>query len=233
MNQLRQSDYERAVARIKELICAGSIKPGQQISERSLALELGLGRTPVRQALKDFARDGLLEILPMRGTFLRRPTLDDVREIYEVRLAVEGMAAFLVAQRGAPNELRKYRKKFNDFLTRDDPKRLAAMDRVGWQFHEAIIAATGNARMMKTYKMLRLPIVALRFGHPVGAEQSLKSLREHLSILDAIESGDGALAQSRIMKHLAGVLEARTRLTQAPIYDESTAFSAGMMDMKA
>ncbi|MCL4767874.1 MAG: GntR family transcriptional regulator [Hyphomicrobiaceae bacterium] len=218
MHQSEQSDREQAYARIKRLIAAGAILPDEAISERSLAVQLGLGRTPVREALKAFARDGLLEVVPMRGTFLRSPSIDDVREIYEVRLAVEGMAAYLVAQRGVTPELSAFRKRLSSFRGRRNVGSIAAMHRVGWDFHEAIVRATGNRRMLQTYETLRLPIMALRSGRPVGSDQATKSLHEHLAILDAIESGDEALAQTRIMDHLASVLEARTRVPRVPIY---------------
>jgi DNA-binding GntR family transcriptional regulator len=86
------------------------------------------------------------------------------------------------------------------------------MHRVGWDFHSAVVAATGNRRMVQTYDALRLPIMAAREGRPVGADQARRSLIEHLAILDAIEKGDAPLAQARIGKHLAGVLEARAWL---------------------
>jgi len=229
MNQSDQSDRERAYTRIKGLIASGVIPSDEAISERSLAIQLGLGRTPVREALKAFARDGLLEVVPMRGTFLRRPTIDEVREIYEIRLAIEGMAACLVAQRGVTPDLAAFRKQLSSFRGRRDPDSIEILHRTGWDFHEAIVRATGNQRMLQTYETLRLPIMALRSGRPVGAERAMKSLREHLAILDAIENRDEALAQSRMMKHLAGVLEARTRVPRVPIYPPKAASSVKTM----
>ena len=140
-----------------------------------------------------------------------------MREIYEVRLAIESMAASMVAQRGAPPELLGFRKRLTGYLGRSDARSVAAMHRVGWDFHSAIVAATGNRRMVQTYDALRLPIMAARTGRPVGAERARRSLTEHLAILDAIENGDAALAQTRIGGHLAGVLEARARLDAATL----------------
>lgn len=212
MNQPSGSDRDEAYLRIRRLIADGDIAPDAPISERSMAEQLGFGRTPVREALKNLAREGLLDVVPMRGTFLRQPSLDEVREIYEVRLAIECMAASLVAQRGAPAELLGFRKRLTGFLGKSDARSNAAMHKAGWDFHSAIVAATGNRRMVQTYDALRLPIMAARQGRPVGADQARRSLIEHLAILDAIEKGDAGLAQTRVGKHLAGVLEARARL---------------------
>ena len=212
MNQSNSSDRDAAYVRIRRLIADGDIDPAAPISERSMAEFLGFGRTPVREALKSLAREGVLDVVPMRGTFLRQPSLDEVREIYEVRLAIECMAASLVAQRGAPAELLRFRHRLKGFLGRSDARSIAAMHRVGWDFHSEIVAATGNRRMVQTYDALRLPIMAAREGRPVGADQARSSLIEHLAILDAIEAGDAPLAQARIGRHLASVLEARAWL---------------------
>lgn len=219
MNQTDGNDRDEAYARIRRLIADGDIDPGAPISERSMAEMLGFGRTPVREALKSLAREGVLDVVPTRGTFIRQPSLDEVREIYEVRLAIESMAASLVAQRGAPPELLRFRKHLTGFLGRSDARSIAAMHRLGWDFHSAIVAATGNRRMVQTYDALRLPIMAARAGRPVGADQARRSLVEHLAILDAIESRDAPLAQARIGGHLAGVLSARARLDLASVAD--------------
>ncbi len=218
MDQPDQSDRERTYARIKGLISAGTIQSDETISERSLAVQLGFGRSPVREAIKAFARDGLLDVVPTRGTFLRRPTIDEVRKIYEVRVALEGMAACLVAQRGVTPELAAFRKQLSAYRGRRDADSIEALHRAGWDFHEAIVRATGNRRMLQTYETIRLPIMALRSGRPVGAETAMRSLREHLAILDTIGNGDVARAQSRMMDHLAGVLDARTRVPRVPIH---------------
>lgn len=212
MNQSNINHSVEAYARIRRLIVEGGIAPDAPISERSMAELLGFGRTPVREALKSLAREGVLDIIPMRGTFLRQPSLDELREIYEVRLAIECMAASLVAQRGAPAELLGFRKKLTGYLGKSDAQSNAAMHRVGWDFHSAIVASTGNRCMVQTYDTLRLPIMAAREGRPVSADRARRSLIEHLAILDAIEKGDAPLAQALVGKHLASVLEARAWL---------------------
>jgi len=222
MSQIDGSDRDEAYARIRRLIADGAINPAAPISERSMADRLGFGRTPVREALKSLAREGVLDVVPMRGTFLRQPSLDEVREIYEVRLAIESMAASLVAQRGAPPELLGFRKRLAGYLGQSDARSIAAMHRLGWDFHSAIVAATGNKRMLQTYDALRLPIMAAREGRPLGAGQARRSLIEHLAILDAIENGDAPLAQMRIVEHLAGVLEARARLDLSAVAGAAT-----------
>ncbi|MFX6230515.1 GntR family transcriptional regulator, partial [Acinetobacter baumannii] len=85
---------------IRDLVVSGEVAADVALSERTLAETLGLGRTPVREALTALAKDGLLTIHPMRGTFVRQLSFDDLREIHEMRLGLEGLAAFLAASRG-------------------------------------------------------------------------------------------------------------------------------------
>jgi len=85
---------DKAYARIRDLVISASSRPMSRCRNAAVG-RLALGRTPVREALKALANDGLLTIHPMRGTFVRQLSFDDLREIHELRLALEGMAAYL------------------------------------------------------------------------------------------------------------------------------------------
>jgi DNA-binding GntR family transcriptional regulator len=98
----RDTTYEA----IKNLLLSGELGPGEALSERALSEQFGVSRTPVREAICMLANDGLLEIVPMRGTFVKQLSVDDLRGIHELRLALEGMAASLAAQRDATPALR-------------------------------------------------------------------------------------------------------------------------------
>src|SRR6266700_7038399 len=98
-------DRDRAYTLLRDLVISGSFAPDEPLSERSLSNRLAFGRTPVREALMALAKDGLLTIHPMRGTFVRQLSFDDLREIHEIRLALEGMAAYLAAVRGPTEAL--------------------------------------------------------------------------------------------------------------------------------
>ena len=160
------NERESAYARIKVMIAGGEITPEVPISERSLSQRLGIGRTPVREAIKSLAEARIFDVVPMRGTFLRQPSIDEVREIYEIRLAIEGMAALLAAQRWPSPRLLAIRNTLSSFTGRSDPAALRAMDRAGWDFHDAVVAAAGNRRMAEIYETLRLPDHGLALKPP-------------------------------------------------------------------
>jgi DNA-binding GntR family transcriptional regulator len=100
MAEVFRFERERAYRGIVDFLLSGLAHPGGPLSERKLSDSLAIGRTPVREALRDLARDGLLDVSPARGTYLRTFTAEDVREIYEARQGLEGLAAELAATRG-------------------------------------------------------------------------------------------------------------------------------------
>lgn len=204
MAVVSQLERERAYDSLIRLILGGSFGPGEPISERSLSEKLGIGRTPVREALRDLERSGLVEVLPARGTFVRRPSLADLKEIYEIRYALEGMAAYTAAKRGATPELLAYRKKFKDLVKNPEGASAAEIDELGTTFHQKVVEATGNRMLMKVFKQFRLPFLLegglLKSTRVVVVKQLVS---EHLGILDAIERGKASEAQRLMCAHLA------------------------------
>lgn len=100
-----------AYSRLRQMIIDKELQPGEVLSERGISLQFGVGRMLVREAIRMLAQEGLLEVSPMRGTFVRQLSLTDLQEIHEVRLALEGMAASLAAQKGNPDNLMAIAKK--------------------------------------------------------------------------------------------------------------------------
>ena len=204
MAVVSQLERERAYDSLIRLILGGSFGPGEPVSERSLSEKLGIGRTPIREALRDLERSGLVEVLPARGTFVRRPSLADMREIYEIRYALEGMAAFRAAKRGATPELLAYRKKFKDLAKNPEGASAAEIDELGTTFHQKIVEATGNRTLMKVFKQFRLPFLlegGLIKSTRVAVVKQL--VDEHLAILEEIATGDAAEAQKQMCAQLA------------------------------
>lgn len=212
MNQQPTLDRDQAYARIRDLIVSGALDNDQPLSERGLAENLGLGRTPVREALKTLARDGLLQIVPMRGTFVRQLSLADLREIYQIRLALEGMAASLAAEHGPTDALRACAARLRALKRAAQPD-VDRAQQAGWTFHDEIFRAAGNRRLAAIYETLRvqngLALQKIRRYEPDRARQAVA---EHLEIFEAIEARNPAEAQRRMWAHLAQALEARLRI---------------------
>ena len=213
MSVTLQLEHDRAYRGLLDLILDGGVDPDTPLSERKLADSLEIGRTPVREALRDLARDGIVEVRPARGTFVHHLSIEDVQEIYEVRHSLEGMAAFLAAERGPTPELRAYGPKFRGMI--DDPQAHdpAETYETGEGFHLAIFHSTRNRQLLKIYELLRLRFrLALHLPRYFDHDRVRESVNEHLAILEAIERADGQAAQRLICDHLSKGLEVRTRI---------------------
>ncbi len=206
-------ERERAYQGLVEFIMSGATDPNEPLSERKLADSLEIGRTPVREAMRDLVRDGLLEVSPARGTYVRSFTADEVRELYEVRQGLEGLAAELAAQRGATPELKAYGPLFRHTLEHPDDHDPAEVYDTGARFHLALCHAAGNRQLLNIYQPLRLRFqLALALPRYFDHARVRESVAEHLGILEAIEAGDGTTARRLICEHLIRGVEVRTRI---------------------
>jgi DNA-binding GntR family transcriptional regulator len=168
---------------------------------------------PVREALRKLENDGLLEIIPFRGAFVRHLSLVEVRDVYEARQAVEGMAAFLAAKRGVTAKLRDFRIRLEASLKHSKSADLRKVQRDGAAFHTAIVEASANARLLTIVTSLRSEIaLTLRMALEHEPKRISDTVAEHLRILDAIESGDAAESRDRMVAHLAAGLDSRMRI---------------------
>jgi len=213
MSDSLQLERDRAYKGLLYMILGGGVDPDTPLSERKLAETLAIGRTPVREALRDLARDGVVEVRPARGTFVRQLSTRDVEEIYQVRQSLEGLAARLAAERGATPELSAYGRRFREMAADPDGFGVGEIQQLGADFHLEVFHAADNRQLLDIYQPIRL-----RFSAAMGLpryydEDWVKvAITEHLGILDAIEAGDGDAAERRIRDHLGNGLELRVRI---------------------
>ncbi len=198
---MAQTATERAYRTIREKIIRLEYAPGELLVESGLAEELGTGRTPVREALKMLACENLVVIIPQRGIYVADISLTDLQEIAELRLAVEGLAAQLAAQRITPQQLERLRSLTHQLAhtAPDDVEKLMEIDR---QFHLTVAEAAGNKHLADVIvslydKSLRLWRLALT---RVGALAS--SIERHEELLDALEYGNAAKASEIMQEHV-------------------------------
>jgi len=212
MNEAPKRESESAYEKLVELLLDGTITENQALSERNLSERLGFGRTPIREAVRDLVREGVLESHPTRGTLLRPLTLSDLHDLYELRFAIEGMAASLAAQRGPVEELAPFEEAFERTLEHSDFDVLRVHDH-GVEFHKEVMRLSGNKRLIEMYAPFRL-----RFRIPFGIvrnrtpERVRASVREHLGILQALMQRDADLARQLMCDHLKVGLEFRTEM---------------------
>ncbi len=191
----------------------GELETNTALSERKLADTLMMGRTPIREALRNLVREEVLEVIPARGTFVRKLTQTDIREIYEIRTAIEGMAARLAAKHGDLSELNDICRKFEEIIIEPKKHHVREIYDLGANFHLAVFRAAQNNNLYRIYQPLRLRF-RIAFGLPsrYDHERVYTSTREHLEIFSAIAARDGDKAHDLIVKHLEKGLDARVRI---------------------
>jgi DNA-binding GntR family transcriptional regulator len=190
-----RSKKERIYAALRQDILALALRPGAVLVETALGRRFGASKTPVREALALLQQDGLLEAMPRRGYLVTAVSLDDVHELFELRIALESAAADLAAQRITPEEIEYLESLIlpSDAVGARRGLR-PTLDR-NRAFHVAIARASRNERLARLVgrtidEMTRLVVM----GHQIG---------EHRQIVAALRTGDPQRARAAVIDHIA------------------------------
>jgi DNA-binding GntR family transcriptional regulator len=206
-------DSEVAYEKIVELLLNEGIPENFPLSERNLSKSLGLGRTPIREAVRDLVREGVLESHAIRGTLVRPLSIPDLQDLYEIRLAIEGLAVSLVVERGAVEELEPYAIAFDRVLEGKGKFDAAKVHALGISFHEEIIRLSGNQRLIEFYRPFRLRFrIPLAMVHHRTPDRVRKAVAEHKALVVALMKRDGAEAAKLMRDHLRRGLDFRIGL---------------------
>ncbi len=188
--------------RIKQDIVSGQLQPGEPLSEEDLAQRLQASRTPVREALRRLNHEGLVRIVPNKGAFVRVLTVRDIREIYELREALESFAAGQAAMRMSPEQVSAISQLAESLKRRK--KHLGYRDlRDSWEtLRQAITGAADNERLNAILRMINEQVETARHysSAPPGRIEEL--LSDFLSVVHALEGRDKAKAAKALQLHL-------------------------------
>jgi len=195
------TDADKAYRQIKEKIITVELPPGSVIREADLMAELGLGRTPIREALKKIQAENLVTVVPRRGMFVAGITITDLQQIYEVRVELEGLCARLAVERITPEQRAAMRRLVAEMQVADpaDKQHLITLDR---RFHHLLAEAAGNRFLRSEFE--RFYNLSLRIWHLAlnRVQSSDLDLSAHAEILSAIEAGDAERAMRRMQEHI-------------------------------
>lgn len=195
---------DRAYYRIRELIVSLALPPGSILNERELMQELGLGRTPVREALRTLAREQLVEVYPRRGIFVSSVDVRDLAGLSEVRLALETAGARLAAERATLEDRERCNELLADLERAVDEHDERALIELDQRIHRHVYTCTHNAflaRTLEEYYVLTLRIWFLALDRVARLEDAV---REHRELLGAIRDGDQGRAEEVMRRHVLG-----------------------------
>lgn len=195
------TDAEKAYNAIKDQIIQLQLEPGSVITETQLMDHLGIGRTPIREALKRLQAENLVVLSPRRGMFISDIAITDLIQLYEMRLELEPLCARLAAQRIKPDQLVQLRALADEFKQHipTEKKQLITLD---CRFHSLLAEASQNKFLKNELEHLHnlsMRIWNLALDSAASEEVNVEA---HLDILSAIEAGDPRLAEETMLQHI-------------------------------
>jgi DNA-binding GntR family transcriptional regulator len=208
---------DQTVARIRRSIMEGDLEPGARLQEVELAAQLGVSRTPVREALRTLSSQGLVEILPNRGARVARWSFKDLEEIYELRIMLEGRAAEHAASRMGPadtDRLTELCGQMEACARRGGMHDLLALSDLNARFHRSVIDAADSPRLATMLDaVVQVPLVMRTFVRytPEALARSMGHHRELTAAINArVPEWAGSVMRSHIMAARAVLIEADT-----------------------
>lgn len=201
----RYNLHDALVAGIREMVVAGALRPGDKVPEQELCQRFGVSRTPLREALKVLAAEGVLQLLPRRGAIVARVSPEEIDELFPVMGALEALAGELVCQRASDAEIGQLRAIHDRMMAAyeagDEPTYLEA----NRAFHETLVACAGNATLQTTYIQILLRTRSFRFVARKSAETWRAAVSDHRQIMEALIARNGRRLSRLLRRHVMGV----------------------------
>ena len=195
---LREMVYEE----LKLQILTGSIVPGTRMMEVELAEEMGVSRTPIREAIRKLEKEGLVTIEPRRGAYASRISTEDMVEILEVRQDLEGLAAFFAASRMSDDNLEKLRTVSNQYNKAVEEGNMNDMIRYDTMFHRLIVDSCSNKILVHMVEQLQEMVLRFRYIYYDNFKRAEHMPEEHRAILEAIAEHDADKAREAADVHI-------------------------------
>lgn len=195
-----------ALTRLRDEIIQGKMRPNERLIAADLAERLNTSRTPIREALQLLEAEQLV-VAAKRGYVVREHTKEEIVEIYEVRAALEGMAARLAAQKtgtSAYKDIEAIGAHRDSLVTSNDRKRIVDLND---EFHSAIFAASGNSRLDRINRSNSQHFFNYRIAELYTKEETKISIKGHALILKAIKNHDADQADSAAQEHVLEALK--------------------------
>ena len=198
----RSSLHEELTDRLRTMIIEGVLEADQKVPERELCEKLGVSRTPMREALKVLAADGLLTLQPNRGARVRAITLEELEEVFPLMGALEALAGELACHHITDEQIEAVRRSHEAMLTCFSNADMSGYFQHNQQIHEAILDAAGNQTLKETYLSLAIRVRRARYLANMSQQRWQAAVAEHETILMALERRDGKKLSKILKLHL-------------------------------
>jgi DNA-binding GntR family transcriptional regulator len=198
----QQSLRSQAVSQLRSAIVTGQLEPGSMHSEQSIAAGMAISRTPIREALLQLAREGLVEFVPHRGVRITDFDAEHLAQVFQYRAAIESFCAAKLASQSEPDDL----KRLDAELERQAAI-IRADDRLAWveanmDFHTHIVASVGNQLMLDALAPLASHTMRIGYRMNYRRQRMKESVEEHSAVVEAIRRRDSERARALAAEHL-------------------------------
>jgi DNA-binding GntR family transcriptional regulator len=213
----RRSLHDDVIRLLRQMIIDGELQPGEKIVEQALCDRFGVSRTPLREALKVLAAEGLVDLLPRRGAVVARITADEIKELYPVMGALEALAGKLAAPRLTQADIEKisrlHDKMISCFARRDEKNYI----RANREIHEAIFEIASNDTLTSIYRQLLGKTHMIRFVARKTLAQWKRAIEDHENIIEALKRRDAEGLSAILYIHMVETAAEIAHASLAPL----------------
>ena len=199
---VRRTLHDEVAGHLRAMLVEGRIPPGAKLNERELCQLLKVSRTPLREAIKRMAAEGLVDLLPNRGAVAVKLSETDVLHSFEVLADLEGLSGELAAQRITSAELAAIKARHQEMLACFASQDLPGYYRLNARIHAAINDAARNPVLTKTYREINARVQSLRFRTNQKESKWQRAVQEHEQMLVALEARDSVALRAILIEHL-------------------------------
>lgn len=198
----RRTLHDEVASRVRDMIIEGVLPPGARMNEVHLGAELGVSRTPLREAIRTLASEGLIELVPSRGAVVRKLTLDDVYGMLEVLAHLEGLAGRLACERASDAEIAEIAVMHRDMMQHYRAAERLPYYKLNQAIHTAIVALTRNRTLQDVHANIQSRLKRIRF---IGNDEPAKwrdAADEHEQIIAALAARESDALTKVLERHL-------------------------------
>jgi DNA-binding GntR family transcriptional regulator len=203
---------EQVYADLRRAILEHQFDPGEPLTEHELCRRFKVSRTPVREALKKLDRDRLVRVVPKKGAFVRTLSHTEIRELYQLREALEALAVRLATPRLERTELEEFERRFRELRSRGRRLAYTEVRPLGEEFHRFLLKKSDNGKLIQTLEEIREQIQSVWTMSILAPRRVHALVREHLAIIEALKRGAAPRAERLMIEHVRRVREAIFRL---------------------
>ena len=199
----RRPLHEEVIDQLRDRIVQGDLAPGARLNERVLCEQFGISRTPLREAIKMLATEGLVELLPNRGAIVTPLKAANIADTLAVMGALESLAGELACAHASESEIAEIRALHFEMLAHHARGELGGYFRYNQRIHLKLIEASGNPVLTNTYRQLNANVLRARYMANLSQERWDAAVREHEEILAALAGRNAARLKRLLAEHLA------------------------------